>query len=451
MDGFKTLKYFSLGLSIIVTFLIFYIILNYTTQLNTLQFIIVNGLSITTLYFISNYISSLIFNTLLNTIVNNKWNEPVSRFLTYLELTISNDTLVENIKTYLEAEAGFSVILEDKGRIVYKTHSRFLEDEKILKSITSIDKTEGIKIITYNEIKENAPRYEIAVSITNNQTTIYIISKYISLINKTLITEIYNRLRDFTKRRDIVEKMFEVSALTHEWELLSQIQKFFLPDKLPQIDGLDVSVFFKPLVNVSGDYYYILPTKEGKEYLFVIGDVAGKGLNASLLMAVIINTIKINKENSLKDILYEVDKVIKVLNFEGKYTTIFLGKYDIHNNTFEFINCAMPKAILVRENQITTFPSNAPIVGIIELPEFETTKIELKKGDLLLITSDGLTEARDKKDVEYQDTDRLKEILLNSKELKSGEIVNRIAKDVEEFISGTKQSDDITYVILKKE
>ncbi|MEN2997833.1 MAG: PP2C family protein-serine/threonine phosphatase [Brevinematia bacterium] len=450
MRSFKLLKYISLGISTLLVFSVFYIIFNFTKNLNTIQFIIINGLSITVLYFTFNYLSSTIYRISSGFILKNRWNEPVSNFSNYLELTITNDGLVENIRKYLEIEAGFLVILEERGKVIYKTPSRLLENETVVRNIISIEKPEGIKFITYDQLFSDKPKYEVGVSITSDDITIYIVSKYFPLVNKGIIESIYDRLKDFVARRNIVEKMFEVSALTHEWELLSQVQRFFLPEKIPEIEGLDVSVFFKPLVNVSGDYYYILPTGDGKEYLFAIGDVSGKGLNASLLMAVIVNAIKINKENSLKELVYEVDRVIKDLEFEGKYTTLFVGRYHTENSTIEFINCAMPKPMLVRDNEIKTFPPNLPILGIIDLPEYESTKIQLKENDILLIASDGLVEARNSQNVEYQNTDRLEKILLESSKLSSSEIANNINQDIQNFTLNSKQTDDITYILIKR-
>lgn len=450
MNYFVFTKYVSQGTIVLLLFSLFYVVFTYTRNLENIPFIFINGFLMSLIYYLSNLLSERLLRLLLNLTIYNKWNNPISKFIQHLETTISDNEFVDFLKKFIEVEANIFVLWMENNKVIYKSPSRLLEDENIIKNLISLRREEGVNKYTEREVMNNGSNQTTVVLVKYNQFELFFISKYISIINLSLFEEVYKQIIKFTKRREIVENMFKVSTLTHEWELLSKIQKVFLPETIPPIKGLDVSVVFEPLVNVSGDYYHILPLQDGK-YLFVIGDVSGKGLNASLLMAVIVNAIKINRNKTLKEIIREIDRTIKDLEFEGKYTTIILVLYNPEEGEIEFVNSAMPEITLVRDGNIQKFQVDLPPLGIIDLPEFETSRYTLRKGDLVFLTSDGTVEARNTEDKEYQSTGRLQNILLSNYTKKSEEISKIMREDLMEFLSSSKLSDDLTYIIIKKE
>lgn len=447
----KIIKTSITALLLVLSFLVFYRILILVKEFDTLPFIIFIGLTITSFYYLSNYLIEKFSILLTKLILENKWNKPISKFIDYMDFIISNNDLIDKIKAFLEIKANLSVVWIENDRLIYKSPSRILENDTIIKNLFSIQKEEGITFYKDSQILLNKEDNQtIAVLIKYENFELWIISKYISLINPNLFSEIYEKTKSFVKRRDTMEKVFEISVISHEWELLSQVQKFFLPENIPTIPTIDLALTFEPLVNVSGDYYCLLQLDNGN-YLITIGDVAGKGLNASLLMAIITNTIKISKNKSIQEIIYEIDKTIKWLNFEGKYTTIILGIYNPSNGIFEFVNSATPPLILVKNSEINSFPPDLPMIGIIQIPEFKTNKIKLEKGDIIFITTDGLMEATNNQNIQYQDTNRLQNILKNNSTKQSKEIAEIIRKDFSEFLGNSKLTDDITYMVIKKE
>ncbi|MCS7298768.1 MAG: PP2C family protein-serine/threonine phosphatase [Spirochaetia bacterium] len=443
------IKYISQGVSILLLFSVFYIAFIYTKSLENISFIIINGLLISLMYYVFNPLSERLSRLLLDLIIYNKWNKPINKFIQQLETTISDSEFVNLIKRFIEVEANIFLLWIENNKVIYKSPSRLFEDENIMKNLTSLIKEEGVNKYTEREIINGGSNEIVAILLKHNQFELFFISRYISIINPSLFEEMYSEIIKFTKRREIIENMFKVSTLSHEWELLSKIQKVFLPETIPPIKGLDVSISFEPLVSVSGDYYHIIPLQDEK-YLFVIGDVSGKGLNASLLMAVIVNAIKINRNKTLKEIIYEVDRTIKDLEFEGKYTTIILLLCNPENGEIEFVNSAMPRILLVRDGNIQEFQVDLPPLGIIDLPEFQTSRYKLKEGDLLFLTSDGILEAKNNYDEEYQNTGRLKNLLISNYTKKSEEVSRIIREDLKDFLSSSKLSDDLTYIIIKK-
>ena len=114
-----------------------------------------------------------------------------------------------------------------------------------------------------------------------------------------------------------------------------------MPQVLPEPRRLRLAAYFRPLVNVSGDYYTALPIDDHKT-LLMLGDVSGKGLPAALIMGLVMNTVKImeNKED-LVSIVYAVDKAIKGMKLQDKYTVLFISVVDTQKMTIRYVNASM--------------------------------------------------------------------------------------------------------------
>ena len=134
--------------------------------------------------------------------------------------------------------------------------------------------------------------------------------------------EEYNR---FVSRSRTITTLSEISATTKEWEQLAETQQSFLPQKIPNIPKLKIATYYRPLVNVSGDYFSILPIDSSKT-LLMLGDVSGKGLPAALIMGLVMNTVKIIEDKEdLVGVLHAIDKAIKGMHLQDKYTVLFLS------------------------------------------------------------------------------------------------------------------------------
>ena len=104
---------------------------------------------------------------------------------------------------------------------------------------------------------------------------------------------------------------------------------------MPEVRRLELASYFRPLVNVSGDYYTVLPLDEHKT-LVMLGDVSGKGLAAALVMGLVLNTVKIMEDKEdLVSVIYSIDRAIKDMKLQDKYTVLFIRrKGDIVNGRF---------------------------------------------------------------------------------------------------------------------
>ena len=198
--------------------------------------------------------------------------------------------------------------------------------------------------------------------------------------------------------------MSEISSLSKEWALLADTQKTFLPQTMPKIKRLDIASYYRPLVNVSGDYYDIIPIDEDKT-LIITGDVSGKGLAAALVMGVVVNTIRImeNKED-LAGLILAIDSAIKRMNLLDKYTVVFLGLIDTKAMKIRYVNASMEAPMIFTHAaegyKVKQLDSNCSVIGIIDIDSVDVDEKPLYRNDLLVITTDGIPEITNEEGVE---------------------------------------------------
>ncbi|MDE5898050.1 MAG: SpoIIE family protein phosphatase, partial [Treponemataceae bacterium] len=243
----------------------------------------------------------------------------------------------------------------------------------------------------------------------------YVFCRYMSMFDVDIYDKLYEEYVRFLSRTKIISNLSEISSLTKEWEQLAETQVSFLPRKMPDIPHLKIATYYRPLVNVSGDYYSILPISSAKT-LLMLGDVSGKGLPAALIMGLVMNTVKImeNKED-LVGLVQGVDRAIKGMHLQDKYTVLFLGIVDTDRMRITYVNASMSDPIILSRSpdgyRIKSLASNASLVGIIDMDDVRVSEQRLFRGDTILLATDGVSEVMDDSGVELGDTDISKETL----------------------------------------
>ena len=267
----------------------------------------------------------------------------------------------------------------------------------------------------------------------------------------------YNKLYEefvrFIQRTKTIANLSEISTLTKEWEQLAQTQVSFLPHDIPEIPHLKIATYYRPLVNVSGDYYSILPISSSKT-LLMLGDVSGKGLPAALIMGLVMNTVKIieNKED-LVSMIQSVDRAIKNMHLQDKYTVLFLGIVDTEAMKITYINASMSDPIILTRSpegyRIKSLASNASLVGIIDMDDVTVSEHRLFRGDSILLATDGVSEVMDDNGVELGDTELFKQTLQSGASKQPQQFVNDIVDLIMKYNGDKRLHDDITMMIAK--
>jgi serine phosphatase RsbU (regulator of sigma subunit) len=264
---------------------------------------------------------------------------------------------------------------------------------------------------------------------------------------------LYGELLIFFDRVLTVSRLFEIAALTKEWQQIADTQKSFLPEMLPEQPKLTLAAYWRPLVNVSGDYYDALRLDDDRT-LLVMGDVSGKGLSAALVMGIVINTIRASADKSdLAALVHACDAAIRSMGFDDKYTVMFLGLVDVKQKRFRYVNAAMSEQFIVARTVkgpvVKRLESNCGIVGLVPVDSVEVEDIELRTDDVIVLSTDGLTELENTAGVVLDESVEFRRLMDGAMDMSVDELVDRLATLGETYVSDRKLRDDITILAAK--
>jgi sigma-B regulation protein RsbU (phosphoserine phosphatase) len=246
--------------------------------------------------------------------------------------------------------------------------------------------------------------------------------------------------------RELVEKR----RLEHELELARSIQRTFLPERVPEISGYDLSAINLPSEEVSGDYYDIIRVTED-QYGIVVADVFGKGIPASLVMASFRASLlaEIRNNYSIGTIMAKVNRLIWESVEPERCVTACYGVLDARAKVLTYSNAGHFYPLILRGGEALHLDRGGMILGVLPDTEYEEGRIDLESGDLLLFFTDGLTEA-ESPDGERFGEGRLIDIARSSIGLSCEDIVKRIHESISGF-SDDKLIDDFTLIAMKVE
>lgn len=246
----------------------------------------------------------------------------------------------------------------------------------------------------------------------------------------------------------------EEQALLHiqeEMRVAQNIQENLLPKEVPVSDCYQFAGKSIPAKEVGGDYYDFISLKDGR-IAFCLGDISGKGIPASLLMANLQASLRGQAliGNECKNSVAFANNILFHNTDPSRYATLFYSILDKNDNKITYCNAGHNSPFLFSiDKQFQRLNTGGIIVGMI--PDFDYTEesIEFKLNDVLILYSDGVTEAMNHSEDEFGE-ERLEESIRRNLHLNANEILKAIFRDVELFTSGASQSDDITMVIVKR-
>ncbi|MBR7064067.1 MAG: SpoIIE family protein phosphatase [Treponema sp.] len=385
-------------------------------------------------------------------------NQYIIQFTDRLRFCYTLDDFYKAAQDLLEDKADCSIVFIDveKNYILYNSPDRITssaENHALLIGKYSTGLKDGVYFLDDNfELTKNKKHSRIIFLATQKQH-LFIFCRYVKLFDESVYEPLFEEFKRFPDRVNMLSNFSEISDLTKEWNQLADSQHSFLPQKLPHAQHLQLAVHYQPLVNVSGDYYSILQLDENKT-LVLLGDVSGKGLSAALVMGLVVNTVKIiNDKEDLPSMLFAIDKSIKSMKLEDKYTVMFLGIIDTKKMLLRYINASMPEPMVLSKlsdsYRIQHLQSNASVVGIIDITDVEVAEQKLFRGDTILIATDGLSEAMDENGVELSETEYLKTTLKQSASKHPQQFVDDLVALVKDYTKNTKARDDLTILAAK--
>ncbi len=267
--------------------------------------------------------------------------------------------------------------------------------------------------------------------------------------DELLLTE-FSRLASVTLNTSwLHEQIVEKKKIEADLEIARSIQNKLLPDKELVHNKFNFNGFYKPAQNIGGDYFDYYPLSLN-EVFFTVGDVSGKGAQASILMASVKSFLaaSLDTNNDFAELVFKLNNFFFLNSPYDKFITMFLGILDTETGSMTYINAGHEPPVIIRDsNKVEELVSNNFMLGALDNLEFKTSETILNAGDILFIYSDGVTEAKSK-DKKYFGAANLIGHLLSCKKEKE-DFIKFIPEKINAFTRHAEQSDDITFLVIK--
>jgi serine phosphatase RsbU (regulator of sigma subunit) len=250
----------------------------------------------------------------------------------------------------------------------------------------------------------------------------------------------------------LVESRFQQERLERELQLAMEIQQRFQPTAPPQVSGYELQGISFPCYEIGGDYYDFIQKDDGR-LVIALGDVSGKGTAAALLMSSLHAAIhaQTGSHDTLVETISAVNRYLAENIPSNRFVTLFYAELDPDSGAFSFLNAGHnPPLIVHAAGTVEQLASGGLPLGIKADAEYREGRTTLQPGDVLVIYSDGVTEAASPSGEEFGPT-RLYEVVSRNVEASAAGIRDRIESALTKFSQGTQAADDITLVIVKRQ
>jgi sigma-B regulation protein RsbU (phosphoserine phosphatase) len=279
--------------------------------------------------------------------------------------------------------------------------------------------------------------------------------------------------------------MVEEERTAHEMEMAAEVQRHLFPADGLEDDTLEIYGTCLPALGVGGDYYDYFDTDDRRTSI-AIADVAGKGIAAALLMSTVQASLRcqlISGDKSLADVVSSMNRLLQRSTGDGSYATFFLAEFNKATHDLTYVNAGHNPPMLVRgklasqgkageltgvtgtptraagtsaglavslakEPVIRLLTTGGPIIGTFLNEPYKQETIQLQSGDMLVVYTDGVTEALNPAGVEFGE-EKLRSIVAESLRLPARESGARVIAKVLEWQGQASQHDDITLIIVK--
>ena len=290
----------------------------------------------------------------------------------------------------------------------------------------------------------NESYYEFMLSLNSDDLTEDL--RYVLNIVATVLTSKIRERRISSSRKDLIENI----------DKAKQLQKSILPEHESIFHSYEIFGITVPAQIVGGDFYDYISIGDDEERLgIVLGDAASKGLGAAAEAMYISGAIRMagNFQIKISPMMYMMNNLVNKIFSDDKFSTLFYGELsDDKKGLFLYANAGHNPPILFSKNSdnLIYLEPTGPLLGPSPSSKYETDSVNIEPGDVLLIYSDGVTEAANDK-FQFYEEKRLEKLVLGKMNNTAKEIAISIIEDVEKFsTSNSKYQDDKTVVVIKR-
>ena len=274
-------------------------------------------------------------------------------------------------------------------------------------------------------------------------------------IARNFMSMFAKRLRDRNEHiQRALEQELRLEHLQKELSIAHDIQASMLPtvsDKCSKFPQVDLEASMTPANEVGGDFYDLFPVDK-ENICLSIGDVSGKGIPASLFMVKTLTLLReeIMRQEDLSTAITNTNLKLCQDNDSCMFATVIIGILNVKSGIFNYINAGHNLPLLVEGGNNSKYlkSDKGILLGINENAEYTSSQLQLAKDDVLVLYTDGITEAMNNQYEIYTD-ERFQKLLTNQKNLTAASTVEEIITGVKQFTGSAPQSDDLTLLVLR--
>jgi phosphoserine phosphatase RsbU/P len=238
--------------------------------------------------------------------------------------------------------------------------------------------------------------------------------------------------------------------VNREMEIAREVQERLFPQEMPSIPGATVAGHCRPALGVGGDYYDLINLEDGRLGL-AVGDVSGKGISAALLMASLrasLRGVTLDSPRDFAKLMHKVNKLVYEASASNRYATFFFAAFDPQTRRLECVNAGHNPPVLLRKGTVIRLEADGPVVGLLPDAPYTEQSLTLEPGDLLILYTDGISEAMTSDDEEWGE-DRMIVSASAVRNKPAEDVLRAMFADADKFTAGAPQHDDMTVLVLQ--
>jgi sigma-B regulation protein RsbU (phosphoserine phosphatase) len=258
--------------------------------------------------------------------------------------------------------------------------------------------------------------------------------------------------------QNLTTEVTQRERISRELEIAREVQERLFPQTRPQVPGVDLAGFCRPAQVVGGDYYdfFLLPSITPGEapLALALGDISGKGVSASLVMASLrasLRSIAGLRQGDLGTLISNVNGIVYDSSTASRYATFFYAEYDPFTHLLTYVNAGHNPPYVLRGTETIALKATGTVIGLLPDSAYAQATIKLQPGDVLIAFTDGISEAMNHQDEEWGE-DRM---LVTARQLlgrpdcktTADQLLNCIFDAADQFTSGAPQHDDMTLLV----
>ena len=396
-------------------------------------------------------------------------------FNSSLDLDEVLDRVMDEVIAVMHAERGFVMLREPDGRLIFRA-ARGMDREtidhpqfQVSRSVVERVAREGQPIHTSDaqaddrfsmrqSVQSLGLRSILCVPLRTKEVVtgvVYVDNRLQAGIftpgDLELLTAIASSAAIAIENARLYQVAVEKGRMERELQMARQVQTSLLPRDTPQVPGWEFAARWQPAREVAGDYYDFIPL-DGGQLGLVIADVSDKGMPAALFMALTRSIVRasVGRAPSPAEGIAHANRLICADSSGGMFVTLFYAQLDPATREFTYVNAGHNPPLLYHseQDQLTELARTGMVLGVLEDAPFEQRTLHLSPGDLVVLYTDGVTDATDVH-LHGFGMDRLQRVILEHRDAPAAGLVVALEGAIGDFAASAAPFDDIAVVVMR--